>query len=124
MKIEINKVDKTNEVLMFFITLIYISTMVFIALTKQYEASEMRNNLSFIGNKSSMLLTAIVFFRQSKGLLKIFIFALLSFCIVNVGNEFLNIFKIVNTDAALCMFIESVLILLSVILYRIYAISK
>lgn len=120
MKITINKIDKTNEVLIFSVSWLYILTNVFMLLTKQYEAYEWRNIISFLGTKTSMLFTAIVFFRMVKGWLSLFTWLLLLFCIVNVFNEILFSFKIVDLNSFRTMLNEMVFVLVLFILYKKY----
>ncbi len=120
MRIEINKNDRTNEILMFTVSMLYILTIVFMALTNDYAKYDWRNNISFFGTKTSMLLTAIVFFRSTRGLLSFFAMALLIVCCVNSINEFLYIFKVCNTDSYLLIFIETVLVFLALIAYKLW----
>jgi len=120
MKIEINKVDKTNEVLIFAVSLLYVLTNVFMLLTKQYEALPIRNSIFFMGTKTSMLLASIVFFRSVRGWLSFFTVILLSFCVVNVFNEILYVLQIADVNSFLTILYEMAFILLLFIIYKKY----
>lgn len=119
MIVKATKVDKINEVLMFCASWLYVLTNAFMILTKEFEAYEWRNIISFIGTKSSMLLASIVFFRLSKGWLSLFT-CLLLFCMVNVFNEILYSFKIADLNSFLTILYEMLFILLLFILYKKY----
>jgi hypothetical protein len=106
---------------MFTISMLYVMTVVFMAMTNQYADFWWRNAISFLGSKTSMLLTAIVFCRSTRGILSLFSMLLLIVCSVNLTNEILYVFKVCDTDSYSLIFVETVIVFFLIKLYKNYA---
>lgn len=120
MKVQINKMDKTNDKLILSLSLVYIFTTIFMALTKHLEAVELRNSICYIGDKTTDLLAGLVLFRATKGVVHLFSVAFLAVAIIRLFNDLLFVFHIVDVNSFFIILVEFTLVFISLIIYKMY----